>query len=601
MKRRSFLSRFTAAISAAGGIASQSSAQDRSTLQEGLSPQSLGTLKRNGVGAITRSVQSRLLDLPATPEDYSGGDVDEIDNTAALNELYAANPTAVYYPGKFYRVKGNFPRLNIPHSGPGAWSVDGQVVYVDTAETHGPATIYVDASIGDDIKNHGLSARYPFATLQRAFDSLPAIIRHQQTIVLAEGVYNKSSRPVDSMPRPSIFYPQGKVTSARTAQKGDFLIGMVVIRGQGVAKTFIEPNPSAGYVYGPYISAGTEIALEDLTVRSTEKNNVGALLTSHRNAYVHIRRVAIESSSLPMGVVCEAGGFVEAIDCSFTGATSYDLIVYAGSGVSIAAVQGESNIGKALVAGNCDLVTGAKFTGTTLVASTGKLNLTGRETKRTTVLGDLLVDPGGTVNGAYVDIAGNVISRGGEIRLSASAWSKTITMFGGVIRLDGAKSYLASANRSEVSRPLVLRNGAELIYETTLQLRNNEGLAKGIDYGVQRVVADSDGYSIPLFLQGRTTVLAVGVSGAKTDGVTKCTLGKVQNLAREIQPPEGAILYLMPLAVGVAGIELVNGETAIIPSGSVKIGGQEGEYAGATLVYSALASRWMLIGLGPKN
>lgn len=55
-------------------------------------------------------------------------------------------------------------------------------------ETTGNFTTYVSTT-GDDTDNHGLSATYPFSTIQRAVDSLPRNVLHFLTIQLADGTY----------------------------------------------------------------------------------------------------------------------------------------------------------------------------------------------------------------------------------------------------------------------------------------------------------------------------------------------------------------------------------------------------------------------------
>ena len=561
-----------------------------------------GTLvgfRRPETGAMTRNTKAYLSSQPPQPQDKGGRPEVGFNNASALAFLYGDQPDMVDYPPGIYEVVGNFPRLDIVHSGPGAWKIidteEEQIVRVDSYETHGPATIYYDPVNGSDTANHGLSRSYPFKALQRAFDSLPLVIRHQQTIVQLGGVANTSSRAPSSMPRPAIFYVQGKLICPRTDSRGSEATGMVVVKGESNAT--IESNPSGGYPYAIYDSS-SEIALQDIEVRPATTGGSQALITANRGAYVYMRRVVVNGAAgagTTLGVVCESGSIVEMIDSTSTGATSYDLVVYAGSLASIARPGLLGSVGKVLVSGQCDIAVGGLLTGNSLVGAGGRLSFTGTSTSRVVISGDINVDPGGIINGVYADITGNIVGRGMAMRLSACGWSKTITAFGGLLRLDASRSFVAPATMSESVSPIVLRNGAEVIPDATTEIRNNANSLVGPDYGRQIVAPNVDAYVIPIALEEKVTTMTLNASGAAR---SNCTLGDVQGTYPGSKAPDGALLVIGCAAPGSYSTQITEGATAVIPGGSIVVGVSSGNYSGVTFQYAADVNRWRLVSVG---
>lgn len=556
-------------------------------------------IQRSGAGAVARSVGDVLGQTPPTPQDYGGRPAPGVDNTNALQYLYGKGFEEVFYPDGVYEVLGNFPRPNIISSGPGAWKIidgaDSQTVYVDSNETHGPATVYVDPVNGNDTDNHGLSRSYPFKTLQRAFDSLPLNINHQQTIVQMGGVCNTSSRSAASMPRPAILYTQGKNISPRTDSSGGNVRGMVVFKGESGA--ILEANPVAGYPYGIY-GATREIGVQDLEIRPAGSGITQALVTANRNAYLFLQGVNVNAAAgagAALGVVCESGGFAEIINSTLTGATGYDLVVYAGSGASVARPGGVGTLGKVLVSGDCDIAVGGRLTGNSLVGAGGRLSLTGTTSARVLVSGDINVDPGGVISGVYADIIGNIVGRGMDMRLSSCGWSKTLTALGGTLRLDASKSYVAPATVSEVASPIVLRDGAELVPDPSTEIRNNANVLVSQDYGRQVVAPNANGYVIPITLEEKLTTMTLNASGANRTG---CTLGAVQGIFPGSRAPDGAVLIVGCAAGGSFSTQIIEGSTAIIPGGGITIGVSSTNYSGATFQYASDVDRWRLVGVG---
>lgn len=527
--------------------------------------------------------------IMARPEHY-GADTGATDNSTALASMYADSPDAVWFED-FYPVTGNFARADIPHYGPGGVTIGGTDIPLNTERSLAAVNVYVDTT-GSDTANHGLSAAYPFATIQRAIDSTPSLIAHQQTINVADGTYNTSSRAAAAMVRPAIVSLDGKSTTIRTAQSGSDLVGPIVIKGESEAGTIIQSNPDAGYTYAVY-GVDMHVGFQELTVEKHASGTTTALTTSNRWSYFHFLECTIDATGVALGSVAEAGGRIESINSDHTGASSYDLVAYQDSFVQAAnPAQDGRTVNLALASGGVvDIAVGGTLTGNSLVTSKGKLTFTGAISARVTMSGDITADPGCFVGGAYCDFTGNMTGRGADVRLSAWGWSKTISVQGGTVRLDGSSSYVSPATQSTVALPLVLRQGASAIIDATTEIRNSSGDLVGPDYGVQSLPVAADSTALAVTLQGRITVVSLFGNTATR---SSCTIGDVAGVYSGTEPPNGAILIFIAAASGAFGVEIVDGSTATIPGGTITVGGGSGQYSSATFAYNRTLGRWML-------
>ncbi len=446
---------------------------------------------------------------------------------------------------------------------------------------------FVDPVVGKDAFACGMSIDRPAKTPQHVLDSLPDIIGFQQIINLAEGEYTESSRRPEDMPRPAIIWPQGRYISRRTAQSGSDLVGMIIIKGAGKDKSIIRPSKESGYEHGIYCS-GTEIAIQDIGVHPGE-GGAKALITSHRGAYIHGRNVDVGGAGADLGLVCEAGGWAEMINSTVLDCDIKDVVVYQTCGLSLAGSL--TKVGKITVSGFAQLAYGAEILEASIIATGGELQATGSKTSRPKIKGDLTVE-NGTLTAAYADIEGSITGRGSDIKLSASCWSKTITMFGGLCRLDGTKSFISPATKSEVLAPLVLREGARLVKEASTEIRNKNNELIGEDYGRFKQSIIADNFVIPIYLSGKNSVIEVYGAASNHQG---CTLGKVQNVLDGTPPGDGAILYITGSGYNT---EIIESSNVRIPGGEITMGSLPGAYSGAIFSYSSEVKKWLLISVG---
>ncbi|KTF14839.1 phage tail protein [Pseudoalteromonas sp. H105] len=450
---------------------------------------------------------------------------------------------------------------------------------------------YVDPVNGIDAFSHGISIERPAKTPQFALDSLPDIVGYQQTINLAEGVYKESSRMPGEMPRPAVIYPQGRYISRRAAQSGDDLVGMIVIKGAGVESTIIEPSKNRGYPFGVYCS-GTEIAIQDLSIKPDE-SGAETLITSHRSAYVHCRNVKLSGEGISkLGLVCEAGGWAELIDSEVVKCSVQDVVVYPTSGASLAGSL--TKVSKITVTGFLQLAYGAEINGVSTIATGGQLQCAGSETNKVKIKGALKLD-NSTFSGSFCEISGSITGRGADLKLSSSNWSRGITLFGGLCRLLGSKSFITPAAKSEVMEPLILRDGARLVKEPNTIMVNANGDLVGEDYGRNKQVISSNGQNIALSLTGKNSTIEIYGAAQNHYG---CKIGSVQGVYPGTPPGDGAILHIIGTAYNT---ELVDSENFKIPGGSVSVGSLPASYSGLTILYSSESKKWQVVSVGILN
>ncbi|KNC68758.1 hypothetical protein [Pseudoalteromonas ardens] len=163
--------------------------------------------------------------------------------------------------------------------------------------TEGEKVWYVNALTGSDNNDGSMDA--PFATPQAAWDNLPDVILHQQTIELAEGIYNTSSRPSNAASqfgRPALLMCNGKTIVSRTTRTGNTMSGGVVIRAalnaQVVLDSAVGYSTAVVYVTGQ----SAQVAFQDLTLRASSQP-VSELIAAHRGAKVHGVNITFDASN----------------------------------------------------------------------------------------------------------------------------------------------------------------------------------------------------------------------------------------------------------------------------------------------------------------
>jgi len=551
--------------------------------------------------AVARTVQSKLREVVSVI-DFGADPSGATDSTTAIANAYATGAPEVYYPAGTYLVLGNFARpATTLNSGPGAWLVGGNLIYVDSNRTHAAATTYVSTT-GNDTLNHGLSSTYPFATPQRAFDSLPLNIEHKQTISLAAGTYNTSSRPSNTMPRPAILYTQGKNIGQRTDAPGSVATGMVLLQGASTAGTIIQTNGPAGYTYGVYVTRA-ELAIDNLTIRGDTSARTHVPLTSHRSAYVHCTSVKIDGAGLTLATVCEAGGFLETVNCVMTGANTpasaggvaYDLIVYANSYASIASPSSGSGIlGSLFVAGGCQINTGMTVTNPypISVVTGGDLTILGSTTRRTPVSGVVTVSTGSILTCSLVDFSDDITVRNSTIDFTQTGWAKTLSVYGSSVRLRASNSFITGATQSTVAIPMFAYDDSSINFDDATTMVNSSGARTWADLGNQNNVVTANGSVIPIVIYDSPANVQIRADGGNYTG---CTLANVQTVGTTVtaSPPSDGQTLFVSVSQNANTVQLVNGTTAFINGGSITLG--VGAAYGVGFVWSDAVKRWVQI------
>ena len=465
-----------------------------------------------------------------------------------------------------------------------------------TMETTEEKTWYVNASSGSDT-NDGTTTGSAFETIQHAIDQLPPIINKQQTIQLADGVYNKSSRAAASMPRPAIVYPQGKVISQRTAQDGSDLEGMIVIKGTTKAGTIIQSNQAEGYTYPVYVSR-CELALQDLTIKAdTSGAATSVLLTSHRGAYSHLRNVNIDGQSNgTIGLACEAGSTAELIGCNisncFNGATAFgegDLISYVhdgSNGVISGCTNGVTGGTGGQVSiymlqpslGDVAVITGNTFAARNTAGS--RLFLRGQSaTSRVLIEDPIYIENGGCLDTVWSAIDAGIVAENASVKLEISDFQESIQLNNSNLWIINCNSYIAPATANNQSKPIDIRWNSGVYYEGTNNIVGSTSKPAFRGGGDLLFTADSQTVAIdPYYDSFRITGGTVARTGCQIDSTNV---------------EEGRIIYVTG---DTWDVQLIGSGTHMEFDTDFKIGTSTSSYSGA--VFMMQNSKWRLMSLG---
>jgi hypothetical protein len=465
-----------------------------------------------------------------------------------------------------------------------------------TMETTEEKTWYVNASSGSDT-NDGTTAGTAFETIQHAIDQLPPIIKHEQTIQLADGVYNKSSRAAADMPRPAIVYPQGKVIAQRTAQDGSDLEGMIVIKGTSKAGTIIENNPTDGYTYTIYISRA-EIAIQDLTVRAnTSGAAASSLLTAHRTGYAHCRNVDFDGQgNATFGVILENKATGELISCNVTNCATgvaclgtADALSWAHQGTD--GVISNCTLGLSVSRGGAaelvmlipslgdvSLITGCTQA---IVASGGStLFIRGNSpTSRVAIDNPIRVFTGSTIEVIWGALKSGALFQNATARYQVSDFAGGMTLQNSFAYLSDVKSYIAPATANTAVKPINIEYSSEVFYAGTNDI---VGLTGGpASMGGDNLVWTADS-QVQAFPEAYNSALVTG--------------GTANRLLCEIDStdvPNGRVIYVTGDSWSV---EFNGSGTHMEFDTNFSVGTSIGNYSGA--VFMMQNGKWRLVSLG---
>ncbi len=449
-------------------------------------------------------------------------------------------------------------------------------------------TWYVSTSGSDN--NDGLSENSAFRTLQYAYDQLPLIINHQQTIKLLDETHSENYRLDSSLhlPRKAMLYAHGKLLGFRTERSGK-LSGAIVIKGPAI----IAPNQKLKY--GIYNGLG-QLAIENVTIQGSNKN---ALLVSHRgDSYVHCNNVTIDGmNTTNIGIYCESSGQLE-----FTGEGE---IKNCTTGVALFSLSDGISLSAETKIHNC--LTGINSKGWVsyiqtaesdnalcrlydcnvgIYASNGShISLASSASdKRISIESPIKMLNGSSLSATYANINTTIECEQASVFLNNSDWQDQISLKASSIKLRKTKSYITKGKNNSLT-PLKLDNNSTIIDNgnNTIINSNDEAIVLG-DELIDKTINDNFDREIVVPLGVKTMLLK---SGHSHDQVG-CSLSKI-----------GAYEGKKVNIIGHSwGVEFIGTDDFDIPSSFI-IGTGSGQYTGAEFIFGN--GKWRLLSLGLKR
>mgnify|MGYP001182229735 CR=1 FL=1 len=456
----------------------------------------------------------------------------------------------------------------------------------------GDVQIYVSPA-GNDATGDGSSGA-PFATPQRAYDSLPWLIKDKYVINIANGTYATSSRSAGSMDRPALIYCDGKKPGRRTDAPGGVMTGSIVFRGESKAGVILQPGSASGYTRGIYVTGHVgSVGFQNLTIDAQTGAEAG--IVAHRGSYIHASDIDIDGNGLmTFGLLAEAGGKLEGLSldvhhCAI-GANAYldsSIQLSLSSTIHDCSSQG-INIP---MGGTVGLTTGSSCASNILVNG-GRLETTGIVSSRVAISGAVQMR-GGTWQNAFTDVTGAITTYPGATVIGGLHWSKQWTDYGGDLYLPAGKSYVSPATESDVANPLVFLGGTKRLYvDSTFELVATGAAVVSENIGTSVVTIPGNNQAISdSVIRNIVNTVLLNASAART-GIT--LPGSIGGRFSGTPVPPGTILYIINTSAN--GITLAPGATSDIPLGTIQIGTASTMYPGVVAV--RMASQWLVTPLG---
>lgn len=529
----------------------------------------------------------RQYDGPMRP-DWFGADTNASDNSTELDAMYDAGADSVEYDA-FYPVTGNFYRPNIPHHGTGGVTISSINIPLNNQESQGAVTVYVDKD-ASDTANHGLTSANAFRTLQRAFDSLPATIHHQMTIVLSDETHTENyADETDkvAMPRAAVLFARGKNVSPRTQNNSGTMTGSVVIKSAGGNADNCIIETSATYDYGVYVAHG-QIVFDEITIRAGA--TATALLVAHRStAYVHAFNCKLNDNSQTVTsmLIAESGGMVEftggdwEIDGGSTGLQALvkgSMINLSGDGVvknNTTAFSGDGYL-------NCVRSTGATgnmFESSTngLVGYNAEMRFRGQSASVRLQVDVPVSGENNRIHATWTDFEDSINPENSQIYLNASNFQAQITLKNTNLFLDGVNSYVSPATANDSSTPIRNENGW-IGYAGTNNIVGASSGRPTRPVTTFTAAGNSETYtpdpSVDVYQMN-------GGGAARTGG----TLGV------DSADFTGRIIHLIGYTWS---IEINDSSTCEVPGSAVVFGNGSGQYAGGTFILRS-TGKWHMV------
>lgn len=459
---------------------------------------------------------------------------------------------------------------------------------IDETITRADVTLYVNASTGNDSTGTG-AVGAPFATPQKAVDTAALLTGRKSVLIeVAAGTYSTSSRAAASMDRPALIYIDGLKIGKRTAQSGSTLSGGLVINFASGAKV----TPNTTYPRGIYVTghAGSVGIVGGEVEAAT---GAESLIVAHRGAYVHVRGTVADGNSISgLGLVSEAGGYMECVDVTASGSTA-DAVCYMGSVLQMAAPAGTATVGTITNTGHFDLAVGMEVTGT--ITNRSRLTLTGTSGDPI-LLGGGYDGTGGTVYGSNVRMtasAASVIAKGETWSVDALHSNAKLNFRACNVTLNAFQSYISPATQSTHAQPIALLEDSKISYSATIDNVNSSGALIGPDLSTQTVTISGDGQTItPQIVSDHHVIRLNNTKGSLATG---CILSLDSGWKSGQRVANGQLLTIVNL--GGNGVQIIDSTTVTGQNASSHIiGATAGQYRAVTFVYLTDYGKWMPIG-----
>lgn len=470
-------------------------------------------------------------------------------------------------------------------------------------QTNGDYTVYAGdwtgmpgGGVGNDTTGDG-SLATPYATPQKAWDSLPWLIKDKVVISIADGTYGTSSRSAASMDRPALIYCDGKKIGRRTDGPGGVMTGGVTFMGESKAGMILQPGSVNGYTRAIYVTGHVgSVAFQNIAIDALTGAEAG--IVAHRGSYVHLSDIDVDGNGfMTFGLIGEAGGIMEGLvmdvhHCaigvqSYQGSTvqlSLSSTIYDCSSLGISIPNG----------GYVGLTTGSSCSSNVLMQAGGRFDCTGTSPSHVTLSGTLNLR-GGAWTAAFTDVTGGITTYPGcGVNVGAFGWSAQWTDYGADIYAPGAKSYVSPATQSTVATPLAFIGGVRNLFpESTFQMINNAGVEVSESINGSAVSVPSSGAAITSNLRGLFNVVNLTATANRTGVTLPNTMA-----GRSPTAPLPAGMVAEFISNSSFTIELVPGSNADFAGlTAITIGASAGAYLGARAVMGT-TGLWRVYPLG---
>jgi len=471
-------------------------------------------------------------------------------------------------------------------------------------ETYIEFTWNVDPVLGVDAFGQGVTTGTgAFKTVQFAWDSLPSVLKHQQTIQLADGTYNTSSVPGASQPRPAILWGRNKITTFRSTLSGADLTGAVVIKGNSADNTLVKITTGSEWTSGVYINKGN-IAIQDLTVQSDNVTNAEALMVSHRtDTFIHVKNCILDGIAVgkaKIGASCESGGQIEYIDGKIKNSATGVLVNTAGDNFTLSTrlapiIEGcttgaivknnslmsinslQNGVGKIKIIQTC--------TTALTVIEGAQVTITGQDngTDMPQIENPVTVE-GGHIRCTFAEFLDTVTVENGSLQLRQSNYQEQITLSNSDLWLKTSDSFVDANTENDAAVPIFFTTSSvgRIFDDGT---NNIKGLGGQVFSLFEDTLTYAGAGTTEVIHTIANTYEIVSTGGVKTGSQIDST-----NVV------DGTPIYIFGgEGTATLGVTFTNGTHMEIPT-DFTIGGATGHFVGASLTMAS--GKWRITALG---